>query len=307
MNQGKHDEAIDEGKKAVALVPSVAMNQCTLGVFLAWADQPEEAILVLKNASRLNPFPTDWQLVYSGIAYMIAGRFEEALVYFKKAQERNPDNMWSYHYQASIYGHLGREEEARAAAKELLRINPKFSVEFWAKWPGCKNRDKLNEIINGLRKAGLPETSPLPLPDKPSIAVLPFDNMSGDPKQEYFSDGITEEIITALSKVSGLFVIARNSSFTYKGKAVWVPDVARDLGVGYILEGSVRRAGDRVRITAQLIDGKTNQHLWSETYDRELKDVFAVQDEITMKILHQRQGQTDRRRRPNFGASETGL
>jgi adenylate cyclase len=124
-----------------------------------------------------------------------------------------------------------------------------------------------------------------PLSDKPSIAVLPFANMSGDPNQEYFSDGITEEIISALSRVSGLYVIARNSSFTYKGKSVWVPDVARDLGVAYILEGSVRRSGDRIRITAQLIDGKTNQHIWSETYDRELKDVFAVQDEITMKIL----------------------
>jgi TolB-like protein/cytochrome c-type biogenesis protein CcmH/NrfG len=129
------------------------------------------------------------------------------------------------------------------------------------------------------------ERMAFPLPDKPSIAVLPFDNMSGDPKQDYFSDGITEEIISTLSRISGLFVIARNSSFTYKGKAVWVPDVARDLGVGYILEGSVRRSGDRVRITAQLIDGKTNQHIWSETYDRELKDIFAVQDEITMKIL----------------------
>jgi adenylate cyclase len=155
LNQGKHDEAIDEAKKAVALDPSDVMNNATLGNFLAWADQPEEAILVLKHASRLNPFPTDLQLVYSGIAYMIAERFEEALANFKKAQESNPDNMWPYYYQASIYGRLGHEEEARAAAKELLRINPKFSVEFWAKWPGCKNRDKLHEIISGLRKAGL--------------------------------------------------------------------------------------------------------------------------------------------------------
>jgi adenylate cyclase len=114
------------------------------------------------------------------------------------------------------------------------------------------------------------EKMAFPFPDKPSIAVLPFVNMSEDKGQEYFSDGITEEIISALSKVSGLLVIARNSSFTYKGKAVSVPDVARELGVGYILEGSVRRAGDRVRITAQLIDGRTNQHIWAETYDREL-------------------------------------
>jgi|Deesub1362A_J573_1020465.scaffolds.fasta_scaffold00689_17 TolB-like protein/Tfp pilus assembly protein PilF len=124
-----------------------------------------------------------------------------------------------------------------------------------------------------------------PLPDKPSIAVLPFVNMSGDPKQEYFSDGITEEIITALSKLPKLFVIARNSTFTYKGKPVKVQQVSQDLGVRYVLEGSVRKAGDKVRITAQLIDALTGRHLWAERYDRRLKDIFAVQDEITMKII----------------------
>jgi len=125
----------------------------------------------------------------------------------------------------------------------------------------------------------------LELPKKPSIAVLPFVNMSGDLEQEYFSDGITEEIITALSKIPRLFVIARNSSFTYKGKSVKVQKVARELGVRYVLEGSVRKAGGRVRITAQLIDATTGHHLWSERYDRDLEDVFALQDEITMKIL----------------------
>ncbi len=125
----------------------------------------------------------------------------------------------------------------------------------------------------------------LVLPEKPSIAVLPFVNMSGDPDQEYFSDGITEEIITALSKVPRLFVIARNSSFTYKGKSVKVQEVGRELGVRYVLEGSVRRAGGRIRITAQLIDATTGHHLWADRYDRDLKDVFALQDEITMEIL----------------------
>jgi len=124
-----------------------------------------------------------------------------------------------------------------------------------------------------------------PLPDKPSIAVLPFDNMSEDPKQEYFSDGITEEIITALSKVQNLFVIARNSTFTYKGKPVKVQQVAEDLGVRYVLEGSVRRAEDKVRVTAQLIDAITGKHLWAERYDRKLEDIFAIQDEITKKII----------------------
>ena len=123
------------------------------------------------------------------------------------------------------------------------------------------------------------------LPDKPSIAVLPFDNLSGDPEQEYFSDGITEQIITGLSKIPQLFVIARKSSFSYKGKAVKVGQVAEDLGVRYVLEGSVQRSADRIRITAQLIDAIKGHHLWAESYDRELRDIFKVQDEITMEIV----------------------
>ena len=129
------------------------------------------------------------------------------------------------------------------------------------------------------------EKKAVPLPEKPSIVVLPFANMSDDPKQEYFSDGITEDIITDLSKVSGLFVIASNSSFSYKGKQVNVQDVAKDLGVRYVLEGSVRRSGDRLRITAQLIDAETVNHLWAERYDREIKDIFSVQDEVTQKVV----------------------
>jgi adenylate cyclase len=129
------------------------------------------------------------------------------------------------------------------------------------------------------------EKMALPLPDIPSIAVLAFDNLTGDPTQEYFSDGITEEIITALSKVGELFVIARNSSFSYKGKPVKIQQVSEELGVRYVLEGSVRRSGDRVRVTAQLIDAIKGQHLWAESYDRDLKNIFEIQDEITMKIV----------------------
>jgi adenylate cyclase len=124
-----------------------------------------------------------------------------------------------------------------------------------------------------------------PLPDKPSIAVLPFDNFSGDPEQEYFSDGLTEEIITALSTSTQIFVIARNSTFIYKGKPVKVQQVAEDLGIRYVLEGSVRKDADRVRITAQLIDAIKGIHLWAERYDSELKDIFSIQDRITKKII----------------------
>ena len=129
-------------------------------------------------------------------------------------------------------------------------------------------------------------TRPLPLPDRPSIAVLSFTNMSGDPEQEYFSDGITEDIITGLSKNPDLFVISRHSTFAFKGQSVKVKDISRELGVRYVLEGSIRKVGQRIRVTAQLIDATTDRHLWAERYDREMEDVFAVQDEIVGNILH---------------------
>ncbi len=126
--------------------------------------------------------------------------------------------------------------------------------------------------------------SALPLPDKPSIAVLPFANMSGDPEQEYFVDGMVEEIITALSRIRWLFVIARNSTFTYKGHAVDVKQVGRELGVRYVLEGSVRKAGKRVRITGQLIDAVTGAHLWADRFDGSLEDVFELQDKVAVSV-----------------------
>jgi len=129
------------------------------------------------------------------------------------------------------------------------------------------------------------QSATLALPDKPSIIVLPFINMSNDPEQEYFSDGMTEDLTTDLSKISSLFVISRNSALTYKGKAAKAQDISREMGVQYVLEGSIRKAGDRVRITAQLIDATTDHHLWSERYDRSLKDIFALQDEIVQKIV----------------------
>src|SRR5208282_126579 len=138
----------------------------------------------------------------------------------------------------------------------------------------------------GAAKSPLAPAQPaLPLPDKPSIAVLPFANMSGDPEQEYFVDGMVEEIITALSRIRWLFVIARNSTFTYKGQAVDVKQVGRELGVRYVLEGSVRKAAGRVRITTQLIEAETRTHIWAQRYDRAIDDIFAMQDDITTSTI----------------------
>jgi adenylate cyclase len=153
--QGKHDEAVAEGRKAVGIAPSSALANYQLGAFLTFADRLEEAISVSLNALRLNPFPNDWQLWFLGNAYGAAKRYEEAIVYFKKAQERNPQNMWSYLARAGIFGILDHEEEARAEAKEFLRLNPKFSLEQYEKMPWYKNREAWDLHISGLRKAGL--------------------------------------------------------------------------------------------------------------------------------------------------------
>ena len=139
--------------------------------------------------------------------------------------------------------------------------------------------------VYDVRLDGAPKRPALALPDKPSVAVLPFQNMSGDPEQEYFADGMVEDIITGLSRIKWLFVIARNSTFTYKGRPVNVKQVGRELGVRYVLEGSVRKAADRVRITGQLIDALTGAHVWAERYDRQLEDIFALQDEMTLNVV----------------------
>ena len=149
-----------------------------------------------------------------------------------------------------------------------------------------KNIDRPVRTFRAILADSAPTAPHPPTPaDRPSIVVLPFDNRSGDPEQEYFSDGITEDLITELSKISSLFVIARNSAFTYKGRAVNVPDVATELGVRHVLDGSVRKAGERVRITAQLVDGSTGGQIWTDRYDRDLTDIFAVQDEVTQAIV----------------------
>ena len=139
--------------------------------------------------------------------------------------------------------------------------------------------------VYSVRPRGAPERAALVLPDKPSIAVLPFQNMSGDPEQEYFADGMVEDIITALSRIRWLFVIARNSSFTYKGRAVDVKQVGRELGVRYVLEGSVRKAANRVRITGQLIDASTGAHLWADRFEGALEDIFDLQDQVTASVV----------------------
>jgi adenylate cyclase len=281
----EYDKSLFEAERAVALNPNGADAYFSLAAIVGCSGRWEESVPYAEKMVRLGPFPGVSHYFVLGRAYFMTGQYDESIVTWKKVLKISPEFLIAHLFLAACYSSMGRYTEATAAAQEILRINPKFTTESHAKTLPYKNKADVEREIGALRKAGLPEKPPLPLPDKPSIAVLPFVNMSEDKGQEYFSDGLTEEIITALSKTPKLFVIARNSSFVYKGKPVNVQQVSRDLGVKYVLEGSVRRSGDQLRITAQLIDGTTGNHLWAERYDKEMKDIFSIQDEVTMKIL----------------------
>jgi adenylate cyclase len=286
-----YEQAISTKERAVKYNPNNAIAIGSLAVSMIYTGRTEEALVLMKKMNRISPYPWGPLIAYEGWANYLAGRYEAAITLQKKFLERQQHGTMARISRAWIIAGqmaLGRMEEAQAEAEKCLEKHPDFSVEAYTKaikrFP-FKDYKFLDRQIELLRKAGLPEIPPLSLPDKPSIAVLPFVNMTGDPEQEYLSDGIAEEIITALSKVPDLFVIARNSSFTYKGKSVLIPKVGRELGVRYVLEGSVRKAGNEVRITAKLVDAKTGNHLWAERYDRDLKDIFDLYDEITMQIV----------------------
>jgi len=282
---GQHDRGIVEAEKAIALEPNSDLAYQYLGLALRFGGKPNEAIPVIKKAIRLNPFAPSTYVFNLGLSYLFSGQYEEGLAECEKATAREPKNLGARLALTIAYSFLNRDEAARASAEEVLRIDPKFFVDNFSKTLVYKNEADKIRFIDALRKAGLPDKPPMSLPDKPSIAVLPFTNMSDDQQQEYFSDGISEDIITDLSKISGLIVIARNSSFTYKGKSVNAQQIGQDLRVRYLLEGSVRKAGNQVRINAQLIDASNGQHLWAERYDGKMDDIFALQDKITHKII----------------------
>jgi adenylate cyclase len=281
----QYDKSIVQAEKALALNPNSAWAHFAVGKTLSFAGRWEESIPEYKKAIRVNPIPPGNQLWSLGLSYAYTGQYEEAIEWCEKAVNREPDDLLARMMMTVVYSLAGRDEEAQVQAAEVLRIQPKFSVKKFEKKLTYKRKVDRDRFLTALRKAGIPDTPPLAPPDKPSIAVLAFDNMSADSEQEYLADGISEHIIFALSKISKLFVIARHSSFTYKGKPVKVQNVGRELGVSYVLEGSVQRVGDRLRVTAQLIDATTGAHLWSESYVRELKDIFAVQDDITKNIV----------------------
>ena len=255
------DGTLFEFASAVAAVEcSVAVQQ---GMVERNADLPEDKRMLLRVGINIGEVIIDGEDIH-GDGVNVAARLQEL------ADPGGISISDDVHRQVE-----GKTDFAFADAGQHKVKNIARPVHVWRWRP---------DVRASAAPAGVSD-EPLPHPDKPSIAVLPFSNMSGDPEQEYFADGMAEDIITDLSKVSALFVIARNSAFTYKGKAVQVQDVSRELDVRYVVEGSVRKAGNRVRITAQLIDGESGGHLWAERYDRDLTDIFALQDEITGEIV----------------------
>jgi len=288
MARKQHEKAVAYGEKALTLAPDFADVRVMIALPFLYSGRPVEAIELVKKAMRLSPYYPSWYLPVLGHAYRLTGQYNEAIEALESWRARaNPRSELPYLMLAFTYVEAGRGEKAGVAVAEILKRKPKASIEGYAKSKMFAYKDpaEIKRVLNSLRKAGLPESPPIQLPDKPSIAVLPFDNLSGDLDQEYLADGISENIISALSKIPKMFVIARNSTFTYKSKPVKVQQVSRELGVRYVLEGSIQKAGDRLRVTAQLVDATTGNHLWSERYDRELKDIFALQDNITKNII----------------------
>jgi adenylate cyclase len=236
------------------------------------SDQPADAALVFRLGLHLGDLIVDGDDLY-GDGVNIAARLE--------AEAPAGGILVSGNVRDAVAGRLKAtfEDLGGLSLKNIERPVQAFSVN-WE--PPDWQLPTLSDVT--VAPAAEPQTPP-PLPDKPSIAVLPFQNMSGDPEQEYFADGMVEEIITALSRFKSLFVIARNSSFTFKGRAVDIKEVQRRLGVRYVLEGSVRKAAGKVRITGQLIDAMTGAHIWADRFERDLTDVFALQDEVTVAVV----------------------
>jgi TolB-like protein/Flp pilus assembly protein TadD len=289
LGKRDHENAIKEAQKAINLAPGAAGPYKSLAQALCFSGKSREAIDYYKKAIRNDPFPSPTYYLELGYAYFLTGDYEGAVRVCKKACALMPDNEGCHRTLAAAYGMLGKDMEARFEVSELLRIMPEWSIEGWKQRQGggYKNQADVDHFVEGWRRAGLPKKPPLSLslPEKPSIAVLPFVNMSKDPDQEYLCNGISDQIINSIAKIPYLTVIARNSSFAYKGKSVKVQQIASDLGVRYILEGSLQRDNENLRINAQLIDAETGGHLWAENYDRKLDDIFSVQDEICKNIM----------------------
>jgi adenylate cyclase len=277
---------------AFALNPNDATLLYVLGYFQAMNGDAEDGMASIERAIRLSPKDFWRPTMHQNLAFACAvgHRYAEGVEAALVARREMPSMAAGFTTLALNYVGLGEIGKARAVIDELRKVAPQvLDMRVSTGW-ACQRPEDAHRLKSFMRiAAGLEEPAKaqpaLALPDKPSIAVLPFQNMSGDPEQEYFADGMVEDIITALSRFKSLFVIARNSSFTYKGRAVDIKQVGRELGVRYVLEGSVRKAAGQVRITGQLIDCQSGSHLWADRFDAPLKDIFDLQDQVTSSVV----------------------
>ena len=285
-----------EAERAIALNPIEGHTLAYLGIYVAYSGEWERGCALTERARSLNSNSPGWYwFAHTYNAYR-QGDYRAALDF---ALKMNLPGFWRAHLAlAAIYGQLGEIEAARSAVRDLLALRPNFAATARQELEKQWQPDLAEHVLDGLRKAGLDipaEQPPAPAktasgavrsadPRTPSIAVLPFANMSADKDQEYFSDGLAEEIINLLAKIPGLKVIARTSAFAFRGKGLDIRGIADALGVTHVLEGSVRRTETRLRVTGQLIDAADGAHLWSERYDRETSDIFTLQDDIATAI-----------------------
>jgi len=285
---GNYEEAAKEAVRARELAPNDPDVLASISVILVGVGDYEGVVQAVNRARILDPYINPLHVgVIQAQALFALGDYRGSKAAALFCLKRSPKDVRCHESLVRALGELGSEQEARAAVSKLMQLSPNYTVSEYIRRARKNRRDQaaVGRWADGLRKAGVPERSPIRIADKPSIAVLPFVNMSDVEAQDYFSDGITEDIITDLSKISGLAVIARNSSFLYKGRSVDVREISRDLNVRHVLEGSVRRAGEMLRITAQLVDAETGENVWAERFDRKAEDVFAIQDEIVSKIV----------------------
>ena len=288
--------------RAIALNPRNSFTTAFLGMLIGHTGQWERGSQLGLQACALNPHHPEWYLFATFYLHYERGEYEEAFAVSKRINW--PQIPYSHVNLVAVCGQRGRPDQARASIK-VLRETFGFDAatvrDEYRRWGHSENL--IDHIVDGLMKAGFegdasppPSSGVMPFSqlgaemvkdgasDVKSIAVLPFVNMSENSANEFFSDGVTEEILTNLSKIAGLHVISRTSAMTYKGTSKSIREIASELQVGTVLEGSVRRAGDRVRVTAQLIEAATDRHLWSEQYDRDLEDIFAIQSDVAENI-----------------------
>ncbi len=281
--------AVEEIEIALRLGPGHGFVLGVSGQLLATLGQPERAIGLMQRAMRLSPSYPDWYPLALAEGHLLAGQPDKALSAMSAADDEYVSWFQARMEIAALAG-LGRQDEAHIAVSERLEADPEFSIARIREHMESRRPyvpEAVDTYLTLLRAAGVPERPPGTESERPVIAVLPFESLSGVAEHEFFADGIVEDIITRLARFPDIGVIARNSSFQYKGRNVDVRTVAEELGATYVLEGSVRRSESAIRVSAQLLDARDGTHVWAETYDRDLTagDIFAVQDDITARVV----------------------